>query len=393
MRARSVWVVSGSILIGLVLGLAIRRARMPSTVPEVAGLPSRASVGAALLRAEIRDLDTRLGAVREESDRIEQEKLRLAALARPPASLPLEEELRRDLRAAMESRGFVMRKAVREWIRQDPANVGALLRLAAAVVREKRRSRDEVARCGEFLLNGYLAADQFADSQAQRDRIAAWLIESQPSEADVLVRGWMLQALDEWGVELPADIRAGLAKAFRETADPDLRDALLGHLMKDPESRELVAVAIRKNPDAKERSYQLLKAWDRRALPAKELRAQVRDIMASDRPEGLIQEAQNWVPKYINPLAPQETVGLFDGTLSKPIQPIHKAVSLMVLGSIASLFPGRPGRAEVGRFAESTDDPRLQEFARKVASLIDEGRSFAEIRKLNPLEYGLEPPK
>lgn len=386
---KNVWVVLGSILAGLVLGLAIRRARVHSPEPEVRGLPSREAVGAALLRAEIRDLDLRLGAAREEGERIEREKTRLAV---PPAPLSFEDELRRDLRTMMERDGVITRKPVVDWIRQDPRNATTLMKLAAGVVREKPRSREELERIGEFVL-GYLHRSRYEDGGVERDRVAPFLVESQGSESDVLVRGWMLRTLEAWKIALPADARSALANSLKETADRDLRDALLGHLMNDPEARDLVAETIRRIPDPRDRSTQLLKAWDHRALPPAELRTQVKEIMTSDRPEGMIEQAQNWVPKYINPLAPQETIGLFHGTLSKPIDPTYKAVSLMVMGSVASIFPGHPGRAEIARYADSTDDARLKEFARKVAGLIDAGQGFAEIRKLNPLEHGFEPVK
>jgi hypothetical protein len=394
MKPRTVWIVLGSILAGLVLGIAIRRARGTPSAADDRDAPSREGVGAALLRAEIRTLDLRLGTARGEGERIEQERSRLAALDRPPAPLSFEDELRRDLRRGMENIAwFVTRRAVHDWLREDPANLLTLLRMAAAVVREKERSREELQRMTEFLISGYLAAGHFGAEAELRPRMASFLLDAQRSESDALVRSWILGALDEWRVALPADARAELAKSFREATDPALRSALLGHLMNDPESRALVAEAIRGNPDLRDRSSQLLKAWERRALPPGELRTQVREIMKSDRPEVLIQEAQNWVPKYINPPDPQETIGLFHGTLAKPIEPMHKAVSLMVMGSISSIFPGNPGRTEIARFGESTGDARLKEFAGKITGLIDGGKGFAEIRKLNPLEHGFEPPK
>ena len=61
MRTRPTLILAASILLGLFLGLAIRRARMPAPLPALdarAQLPSRERIGTALLRAQIRDLHT-----------------------------------------------------------------------------------------------------------------------------------------------------------------------------------------------------------------------------------------------------------------------------------------------------------------------------------------------
>jgi len=76
MTTRTILVVAGSILAGLFLGLGIRRARVPAPLAAVdarAQLPSRERVGAALLRAQIRDLESRLAALREAGESIERE--------------------------------------------------------------------------------------------------------------------------------------------------------------------------------------------------------------------------------------------------------------------------------------------------------------------------------
>jgi len=204
----------------------------------------------------------------------------------------------------------------------------------------------------------------------------------------------MLSILDDFQIALPADQIAELAQAFRDSKEPTFRSAAFGLLLRDSAAyADLIRDTIRQGSDLEERSRCLLKAWDKRGLPGNELRSLAREIMKSDNPSLLIMDAQDWVPKYINPLAPQDTISMFDQTLSKPIEPIHKAVSLMVMGSIATLFPGHPGRAEIDRFAAATDDQHLKEYAGRIGEMIDEGKSYADIRKLNPLEFGMDFPK
>jgi hypothetical protein len=107
----------------------------------------------------------------------------------------------------------------------------------------------------------------------------------------------------------------------------------------------------------------------------------------------MIERSELWVPKYLSPFAPRETVALFAGTLRKAdVDPFHKSISLMVIGSVASIFPGRPGRAEIEGAAVGADDERLRAFASKVVELLDQGKTYAELRQLDPAEFGLQPP-
>jgi hypothetical protein len=388
---RATLVLAGSLVAGLLLGLAIRRARLP--VPQTAvearsQLPSRERIHAALLRAELRDLDARLAALREEGEHVAREKLRLEALTEPPPPPSPEALIRSNLRSMLGNRRVTIEHSVLDWLAADPANVGRMLKIAGEVFREQEwgiLAFDSV----ETFLNYFISNLQ---GEAQ-ENVLAHLRKAQAAELDPLLRGWMLRILERFKIELSPEQRADLARAFRESKDARLRESAFPHLLKDAASYgDLIRDAVRSG-DPKERARHLLAAWSRRALPGGELRTLAREIMKSDDPSTLIMEAQDWVPKFINPLAPQETVALFDQTFSKPIAPVYKAISMMVLGSIATLFPAHPGRAEIERVVNSTDDARLKEFGGKVISLIDEGKGYAEIRQLNPIQFGFEVPK
>jgi len=133
------WTLAGSILFGLLLGLAIRKNRLPAD-PDLlaarASLPSKERIGAALLRAEIRDLEARIAAVREEGERFERERLRLAALEKPQPPSP-EALLRLALRQLLEERSMTIDGDLMEWLKKDPAHVVAMLKIAAEIFREK----------------------------------------------------------------------------------------------------------------------------------------------------------------------------------------------------------------------------------------------------------------
>ena len=391
MLNRTTLIVAGSILFGLFLGLAIRRARVPAPLAAVvarAQLPSRERVNSALLRAEIRDLNARLAALEEEGESIEREKLRLKTLSGPPPVPSPESLVRSNLRSLLTDRRLSIPRSVLDWLEKDPANILAMLRMASEIFREKDWGKGAYGTVEEFMT--YFIGNVKSDAQ---ENLLKVLLASQGKELDLLVRGWMLGLLGSYGITLPPEQVAELARQYRENKDPHFRDSAFPVLLMDPASyADLIREAVLQG-DADERTRLLLKAWNKRALPGGELRKLARELMTSDSPGAMIMDAQDWVPKYINPLAPQETVALFDQTLSKPIPPLHKAVSMMVMGSIATLFPSHPGRAELDRFIASADDPKLKEFAGKVVSLIDEGKGYAEIRQLNPLQFGIAAPQ
>lgn len=388
MRKATVVLVSASIAAGLLLGLAIRRARLPEG-PPLGAAPSAEGVSASLLRAEIRDLDARIAALREETDRVERERDRLEALAAPPPPPSPEMLLRQGLRKMLENRSYDFEGDVIKWIQKDPLHFRTMLQIAAEVFREKDWGRfgyDILRQAVHF----YAQNARLPDNEQLPD----FLLRAQQKEPDSLIRCWMLEVLELFKIEVPAEQLPELVDAFKGSKDPHFREAAFGLILKDGAANaDLIRDAIRSSPTGDERTSHLLKAWDKRGLPVRELRGLARDIMTSDDPCSLIMDAQDWVPKYINPLQPQETIALFDQTMGKAIDPTYKAVSVMVMGSIATLFPGRPGRAEIERVATSADDARLKDFARKVGSLVDEGKSFAEIRKLNPLEHGFSLPR
>ena len=391
MMNRTILILGGSILAGLFLGLAIRRARVPAPLDAVesrARMPSKERVHTAMLRAEIRDLDARLAALREVGETIEREKLRLETLSQPPPPLSPEALVRTSLRSMLGESRITISTVLIDWLEKDPTNITVMMKIAGEVFREKDWGRSAAGEVEQFF-SYYLGNLQPEELQ----KLFEFLVRTQGTEPDPLIRGWMLRILDSQRIGLPADQLGELARSFRESKDPRFREAAFPMLLKDAASYpELIRDAVRQG-EPEERAHHLLKAWEKRALPGGELRTLARELMKSDDPSVMIQQAQDWVPKYINPLAPQDTVALFDQTLSKPIPPMYKAVSVMVMGSIATLFPSHPGRAEIDRFVASTDDAKLKEFCGKVVSLIDEGKGYAEIRQLNPTQFGIPIPK
>jgi hypothetical protein len=391
MLYRTTLILAGSILAGLFLGLAIRRARGPAALSAVEArsqLPSRERVNAALIRAEIRDLESRLAVLRDEDDALLREKLRLETLSQPPPPPSPQSLVRANLRTLLGEHRIDVDHAILAWIQKDPSNIAVLIKLTAEVFREKDWGKYSYRSLGEFIYY-FISGVPLEDQKKVLDFVQA----AQRTEPDPLGRALMLETLHAFGMGLPADQLGELARAFRESRDAHFRDSAFTMLLNDAAAYgDLIRDAVRQgNPD--ERAGLLLKAWDKRALPGGELRNLARELMKSESPGAMIMDAQDWVPKFINPLAPQETVALFEQTLSKPIEPLHKAISMMVMGSIATLFPARPGRDEIDRFVASTDSAPLKEFGGKVLSLIDEGKGYAEIRKLNPLQYGFEIPK
>ncbi|HEV3029596.1 MAG TPA: hypothetical protein VG457_18605, partial [Planctomycetota bacterium] len=115
---RTTLTLAGSILLGLFLGLVIRRARMPAPLTGLgarAQLPSKARLHAALLRAEIRDLNARLAALREEGETLDQEKHRLESLSKPPPPPSPEALVRYVLRAALGDHRITISNEVLDW--------------------------------------------------------------------------------------------------------------------------------------------------------------------------------------------------------------------------------------------------------------------------------------
>jgi hypothetical protein len=391
MTKRTTLILAASVLLGLVLGLAIRRARMPAPLRAVdarAQLPSTERISTALLRAEIRDLNARLAALREDGESLSTEKQRLQSLSQPPPPPSPESLVRTLLRTFLAERRITIQRTVLDWLQKNPANFVAMIKIAAEVFREKDWGKLAYDGLQQFLQ--YYVSNLDGDAQM---KVLELITGAQHKEPDLLKRGLMLEILEMYQSKLPAEQLAELARLFREGKEPHFREAAFPFLLQDAAGNaDLIREAVRQG-DAGERTSHLLKAWNKRALPGGELRNLARELMKSDDPGPMIREAQDWVPKFINPLAPQETIALFDQTLSKPIEPIYKAVSMMVMGSVATLFPAQPGRAELDRFVGATDDPKLKEFAAKVISLIDEGKGYAEIRKLNPTQFGIERPK
>jgi hypothetical protein len=390
---RTALLVLASIASGLVLGLLIRRVRVPappSLLDTRSQLPSRERIGAALLRAEIRDLHARVDALREEGERVERERLRLASLSQPPPPASPESLIRRDLRSLLGEGQLNFEAPLEEWLKKDLRNISLMMKIGAEVYREKDWGRNASERMGQFFYMYCLSNAQEGD----REKLGEFLARAQQAETDSLVRAFLLGLLDSIQAPLPDGQLPGLARAFQESSDPVFRKSAFALILRDAATySDLIRDAVREGANEDIRARYLLMAWDKRALSSTELRRAARDIMKSDQPSILIMEAQDWVPKYINPLAPEETVALFDQTLAKPIEPVLKAISLMVMGSIATLFPNHPGRPEIERFSTSTGDPMLKEFAGKVGALVDEGKSYSEIRKLNPLNFGFEIPK
>jgi len=391
MKHRTTSILAASILLGLFLGLAIRRARMPAPLTAVdarAQLPSKERLGTALIRAEIRDLNARLAALREEGDTLSSETLRLQSLSKPLPPPSPESLIRANLRSFLGERRLNIQRSVLDWLEKNPANFVVMIKLAAEVFRERDWGKTGYASLGEFLYD--FQVNLSSDAQL---KVLELLRAAQRAEPDLLKRGLMLGIIDIYANHLPPEELAELARLFREGKDPHFRSSAFPFLLQDAAANaDLIREAVREGGPA-ERTSHLLRAWSKRALPGGELRTLARELMKSDDPGPMIMEAQDWVPKFINPLAPQETIALFDQTLSKPIAPMHKAISMMVMGSVASLFPSQPGRAELDRFVASTDDAKLKEFGGKVVSLIDEGKGYAEIRKLNPTQFGIEIPK
>ncbi len=391
MLHRTTLILAASIVLGLFLGLAIRRARMPAPLTAVdarAQLPSRERIGTALLRAEIRDLNARIAALREEGETLSSEKLRLQSLSQPPPPPPPESLVRTNLRSFLGERRLNIHREVLNWLEKNPANIAVMIRIAADVFRERDWGKTAYGSVADFFQ--YFVTNLNGEVQG---KLLEFLATAQRTETDLLKRGLMLSILDLHQTKLPAEQLAELARLFREGRDPQFRESAFPFLLQDAAAQaDLIREALRQGEPV-ERTRHLLKAWGKRALPGGELRTVARELMRSDDPGPMILEAQDWVPKFINPLAPQETIALFDQTLAKPIAPLHKAISMMVMGSIATLFPSQPGRTELDRFVASTDDAKLKEFGGKVISLIDEGKGYAEIRKLNPTQFGIEFPK
>jgi hypothetical protein len=391
MSTRPTLILAASILLGLFLGLAIRRARMPAPLTALdarAQLPSRERIGTALLRAEIRDLNARLAALRDEGESLSTEKLRLQSLSQPPPPPSPEALIRANLRAFLGERRITIHRDILDWLEKNPANMAVMIRIAAEIFREKDWGKNAFSSAQMFFQ--YFQTNLSSEAQL---KVLDLIKASQHTEPDLLKRGLMLGILDIYASRLPPEQIAELARLYREGKDPNFRESAFPFLLQDGAANaDLIRESLREG-DPGERAKHLLRAWEKRALPGGELRSLARELMRSDDPGPMIMDAQEWVPKFINPLAPQETIALFDQTLSKPIAPMHKAISMMVMGSVASLFPSQPGRAEIDRFIASTDDPKLKEFAGKVVSLIDEGKGYAEIRKLNPTQFGIEFPK
>jgi len=296
--------------------------------------------------------------------------------------------IRSTLRTFLAERRLTLPMEALDWLARTPANVAAMIKISADVFREKDWGKSAYGNL-EYFLQVILAN---VPGEAQL-KVLEFLKAAEPAESDLLRRGLMLSVLDMYQTRLGPEEISELARLFREAKDPNFRSSAYSFLLQDAATNaELIREALREGGPV-ERTSHLLKAWSKRALPGGELRKLARELMTSDDPGPMIREAQEWVPKFINPLAPQETIALFDQTLSKPIEPMYKAISMMVMGSVASLFPAQPGRAELDRFVASTDDPKLKEFAGKVVSLIDEGKGYAEIRKLNPTQFGIEIPK
>jgi hypothetical protein len=395
MNRKSALLVLGSVAAGLILGLVIRRARGPSPLDPVAAraaLPSKERVRAALLRAEIRELDARMEALKDEQRRLDEDLQRLAFLAEPAPPPSIEEQILQDARLALDQWSFIGRPEIFEWLKSDPARIVTLARKVAQAYREKERGWLEARHAQDYVAM-VARGLTFPEGSPEREKLQHMLASAQRTETDAVVRALLISAMDNWKLPLPPEEMAELGRAFQESHDRLFRDAAFGMILGDPASRDLVRETIRQNGDAEERTQQLLKAWERRGLPGNELRGLAREIMKSDAPGSMIMDAQEWVPKYINPLAPQETIALFNQTLSKPIDPFHKAISIMVMGSIATLFPGQPGRAEIETFLNATEDQRLKDFAGKIGGLIDEGKNYNDIRQMSPLQHGFELPK
>src|SRR5262249_40884903 len=120
MSRKNLLLVLGSVAVGLILGLAIRRARMPAPLDPVAAraaLPSKERVGAALLRAEIRELDARMAALQDEQRRLDADLQRLAFLTAPPRALSPEEQILQDARTAINDWSYNSRGEILVWLK------------------------------------------------------------------------------------------------------------------------------------------------------------------------------------------------------------------------------------------------------------------------------------
>lgn len=383
-RRAVVWSVA--LLAGILAGGTLRRARGSAAPPAVeAEGPTADRVHAARARSEIRGLDRTLAALKEEAERLEREQARLSAATAPEAPPTPLERARQEMRRLLTSGEIRVGGEMARWLKEDPSHVGLLLRAAAEVAREKEwgpNARRDLGGALMFLTNGLLRDEA-------RKPIAAWLADAQAAEADPLVRGWMLSLLDHWNEPLSPERAAALAAELDSMSDPALREGAFAALARTPKGHEDALRAALAAADPDERAAGILKAWQRKALPVRELRGMVVEMMRSEHPEPMIDSAEWWVPKYVNPFAPQETVALFRQTLDKPIAPLRKAVSMMVMGSLSTVFPTRPGRAELEAFARSATDDGLKAFATKIVEMVDQGKSYDDIRRLDPAAFGI----
>lgn len=366
-----------AVLLGLALGVVLRRARAADVAPSTP-LPPAESVEAALTRQEIRALRAKLAEAKEEERRVSTPPV-------APRVLTFAEELRAQVKRAGQG-SYIIDQRVMDWLNEEPSRMGELL----GWVKEELAAGGKAGYLEDFL-NWSLSNGEPSEA------LIEWMWASQESEPDATKRRLTLGRLALWKSKPGPDRARVLAASLPGTSDVALREeATTALLPAGPEHKEAVLESLRALEAPERRARVLAAAWERRggALGMSELRSLTRAEMTGAEPRWMIERAETWVPKYVSPFAPQETVALFAGTLRKAdVDPFHKSISLMVIGSVASIFPGRPGRAEIEAAAAGADDERLRAFAAKVVELLDQGKTYAELRQLDPGDFGLSAPR